>query len=772
MSNAQPSTGNITTTTQNSNGILGAWATVAGASGNDWAANSGVANAAGGSNIVAYTGYTNDYTSTAATTPNGNYGWGAGNNTSMISTNSTTTNAVASGSTTNSLKFGASSNYTITLSGANTITSGGIILTGIGAAAANTIGGTGTLTVGTAANELDVAALGASASGSMTINAAILDNGSGTTSLTFTGSTLVLGNAGNTYGGATTINNGILKISADHDLGAPPATATPGDLVIDGAQLVATAGFTLNANRGIALGASGASGEGITVSTGTLAYAGTIANFGPINSFLAYTGPGTLALSGSNTYSGGTQISGGILNIASDAALGATTAAPNILLNVNGTLQLANGFSGALSSSRSILANGTLANPASIDTNGNGTSAAPIAYSGSLTVSGALAKAGSGFFELDSTPTLNNGGSLMVTGGSLRLTYASTPSHVTSFGASVSPGATLELAGAASQLSNAVNVTNAGTLLVSSTTSQTVGTVIGGSHASPTGATVVNGGSSLTAYQLVQNSLTIHGTGTSAATAGAVTLVPSGSGSTTNPTAPNNINFSSSLLSLSIDNNGGALMTGARVYFGTLDIGNNGLVIAYGSGADPYVNIDDMIRSGFDSAHWDGTGITSSLARAAANSHTPLNIGLLDFTPGLHGDGTFMVFQGQTVTTNAILVGLTYMDDINLFGDMSLQHAASDALLFAANFGVGTTWSVGDLTHDGVINSADALLFAANYATGLPSLYGTTGGATQLGSAVGGTAAVPEPASVLLAAMAAAAGLAAARVARRRKASL
>ena len=129
-----------------------------------------------------------------------------------------------------------------------------------------------------------------------------------------------------------------------------------------------------------------------------------------------------------------------------------------------------------------------------------------------------------------------------------------------------------------------------------------------------------------------------------------------------------------------------------------------------------------MIRSGFDSAHWDGTGITSSLGRAAANSHTPLNIGLLDFTPGLHGDGTFMVFQGQTITTNAVLVGLTYMDDILLAGDMSVQHAASDALLFAANYGVGTTWSVGDLTHVGQIGSPDALLFAANYATGLPSL--------------------------------------------------
>ena len=149
-----------------------------------------------------------------------------------------------------------------------------------------------------------------------------------------------------------------------------------------------------------------------------------------------------------------------------------------------------------------------------------------------------------------------------------------------------------------------------------------------------------------------------------------------------------------------------------------------------------------------------GTAPESPAARPQrrSNSHTPLNIGLIDFTPGLHGDGTFIVFQGQTITTNAILLRLTYMDDIGLYGDMSTQHAASDALLFAANYGVGTTWSVGDLTHDGVINSGDALLFAANYATGLSSLDGSTGGAVGIGE---NAAPVPEPATVVLALLAA-----------------
>jgi len=147
---------------------------------------------------------------------------------------------------------------------------------------------------------------------------------------------------------------------------------------------------------------------------------------------------------------------------------------------------------------------------------------------------------------------------------------------------------------------------------------------------------------------------------------------------------------------------------------------------------------------------------------------TPLNIGLLDFTPGVgnYSHTTFISFEGQTITTNAILVRLTYMDDIVLAGDMSQNNATSDALLFAANYGAGTTWSVGDLVHDGgPIDSSDALLFAANYTVGLPSLDGSTGNA----AALGGTAAVPEPASVALAAMASL-GLALAGIQKRRAA--
>jgi len=264
------------------------------------------------------------------------------------------------------------------------------------------------------------------------------------------------------------------------------------------------------------------------------------------------------------------------------------------------------------------------------------------------------------------------------------------------------------------------------------------------------GNTVVAAGANMTAYQIRQNSLTINA-------GGAMTLLPSGSGSTTNPAAPNNINFSSTLTSLSIAGT-------TNAWTGTLDIGNNGLVIVYGSGTDPYTTIDNMIASGYDGGSWQGTGITSTLAAAAAaiGSKVPaLNIGLIDFTPGAgnYTNATTMVFEGQTITADAILLRLTYMDDLLLVGNMMGSNSSSDALLFAANYGSGTTWSVGDITHDGTIGSSDALLFAANFSTTYPSLDGTTGNEAALSGAAAALGApagqrpVPEPSPAILAAI-------------------
>ncbi len=328
-------------------------------------------------------------------------------------------------------------------------------------------------------------------------------------------------------------------------------------------------------------------------------------------------------------------------------------------------------------------------------------------------------------------------GSTTISGGLLRLATGGSLASLS--GVSISGTGVLELAGSSSGLSNTMIVNNNSTSpngLHVTGTNQVVNTVNG------TGNTVVGDTStaSLTAYQIKQNSLTVGASGT-------VTLSPSGSGSVTNPTGPNNNTYSVTTL--------GSLTIAAG---GTLDIGNNALVIAYGASgnADPYATILSLIRSGYANGLWTGTGITSSIARAAeqiGSSVPPLNIAVVDFVPNGPGFGPSVVFEGQTITNSAVLVRLTYMDDLVVSGDMAQANATSDALFFAANYGSGTTWTVGDITHDGVIDTNDALLFAANYVVGLPSLDGTTGNAVVLGGNFGGGAAVPEPASMALAAL-------------------
>ncbi|HEV2328059.1 MAG TPA: autotransporter-associated beta strand repeat-containing protein, partial [Verrucomicrobiae bacterium] len=126
--------------------------------------------------------------------------------------------------------------------------------------------------------------------------------------------------AANTFAGPLSILGGSVAAGADANLGAAPVSATPGDIVINGGALHATSSFTINANRGIAVGsASGGSGT-IQVDTGsTLTYSGVIANNGGSGG-LSKSSFGGLVLSGANTYTGPTVIQNGLLTLNFGAA--------------------------------------------------------------------------------------------------------------------------------------------------------------------------------------------------------------------------------------------------------------------------------------------------------------------------------------------------------------------------------------------------------------------------------------------------------------------
>jgi autotransporter-associated beta strand protein len=124
---------------------------------------------------------------------------------------------------------------------------------------------------------------------------------------------LTLG-AANTFNGGLAIQGGTVAVGSDANLGAVPGTATPGSISINGSNstLRSTASFTLNANRGIALGPTSGSGAGIfDVPAGvTLTYSGIMANNGGTGG-LTKLEFGGLTLSGANTYTGPTTILNG-----------------------------------------------------------------------------------------------------------------------------------------------------------------------------------------------------------------------------------------------------------------------------------------------------------------------------------------------------------------------------------------------------------------------------------------------------------------------------
>lgn len=221
-------------------------------------------------------------------------------------------------------------------------------------------------------------------SGTLTVNQTAAGNLAGlitgTGGLTLSSSSsnvLTLNNASNSYSGNTTLNGGTLSISADDNLGTAPGVATPGKLAFNGGTLKNSASFTLDANRGIALNASGGT---IEVDTGaTVTYNGIMAGAGAFTK----TGAGTLILGGLNTYTDNTAINAGIVSLTNSTGLSATT---NISVASGGTLDL--NFNAA-----------TFANTNPINLNGSNAltlSGANITVNNPLTINSAATISGTG----------------------------------------------------------------------------------------------------------------------------------------------------------------------------------------------------------------------------------------------------------------------------------------------------------------------------------------------------------------------------------------
>ncbi len=137
---------------------------------------------------------------------------------------------------------------------------------------------------------------------------------------------------------------------------------------------------------------------------------------------------------------------------------------------------------------------------------------------------------------------------------------------------------------------------------------------------------------------------------------------------------------------------------------GTLDIGNNRIIIDYSSPAtDPIASIAAWIKAGFDDGDTPGAGpsiISSDIAADDLASGLSYGIG--------YADGADSVVAG--LPSGEIEIMFTLLGDANLDGTVNSE----DFTPFSANLGKNGSWDQGDFNYDGTVNAEDFTAFSAN----------------------------------------------------------
>jgi uncharacterized protein YjbI with pentapeptide repeats len=190
----------------------------------------------------------------------------------------------------------------------------------------------------------------------------------------------------------------------------------------------------------------------------------------------------------------------------------------------------------------------------------------------------------------------------------------------------------------------------------------------------------------------------------------------------------------------------------------TFDITDNAAIADY-SGASPVATVRDKVLSGRGGSGlgkgWNGTGITSSAA-ATANTTEPESRSVGYAENSTMPLGPLTSFRGQPVDGTSILIAYTRTGDVNLDGVVN----DDDVTIVGATYAPGVSqpsWALGDFDYNGFVDDDDVTLLGTFYD---PAAAPLVGAPAELGNsgATAAVAAVPEPASLLLAFVAVAVG--------------
>ena len=688
--------GTLTTTTQNTGGsILGGYATFGG---NTWAVSAG-----DGTNPGAITGLAaGSYTpSVAATTAPGS--------TADVDFQASNTTAYT-GQTINSLRFNTAAALTLTLSGTNIITTGGILNTSTVGANNSTITG-GTLE-GSAAGELIVT--NTDASNSIQIASIIANNGTAT-GLTKSGVGQLGLNSANTYTGPTVINAGILQLQNSF-----------GGKILNTSGVVTAAGASLSFSGGNIGGSESGLVGGVISGAG-----GVIDNQGnPNTSFTldkanTYTGPtimnnrGVLVSSAAAVYDGsGNMISSGV---GVNSALTITNFAGDTFL-LNSNTQFGSLSTGATAASGAT-ADGIELNGFNLITGGDNTSAtfnSPIsggAFPGggagaARNIGGNLTKIGAGTQTLGGNNLYT--GSTTITGGTLSIATIANGGFATTgtgTGTTANPSNQLTLANATGAVPG-----------------QVIEAAILGS-----GAEVISSVSG--------NVVTLNGTTTAAATNTPVAFgTANGLGISTN--AASNLVLNGGTLQYT----GAAASTDRLFTVGATTAGATGTLDASGTGALNFTNTGAIAYGTTNQTRTLGLTGTSTAANTLAPSIADNGAGAVSLNKTGVGSWTLTgnnTYTGTTTVSGGILnatgtgpnkaLGGTTGIAINNGGTLLL--GAANQASTAAAITVGTTAAQTPASTTGILSVAAG----ANQGVAATSTGGTVNGSVTTGGTPDGT---------------------------------
>jgi autotransporter-associated beta strand protein len=477
-----------------------------------------------------------------------------------------------------------------------------------------------------------------------------------------------------------------------------------------------TANTSANTNNAILLSRAGTTTFNVGVTgdgRGDLLVSARLIDGNGVVGSLTKTGLGTMVLSGSNSYSGGTFVNGGTLQFSSDAQLGNATSG----ITLNGGQLKNNDSTPVVAATRTItlgtnggylmsgwyknstyLSSITGAGPLGISwDSGTVTLAGSNSYTGTTTIG--TTNAPSWWNDAAANTTLKLAHSNALVGGGA-LAFGSSPNSNT---------ATLDLAGYSASvggLTGAINavITNTTGTLSTLTLGVTSNSSFGGKMAGSI-ALVKNGSGTETL-----SGLNTH-TGTTTINAGTLQV---GNGGTSGTLGSGNVANNSSLVFNRSDNYGGSISntisgSGSLTVMGgslTLSASNSYSGLTKVSGGTLVVNgsIDGAIHVD-TAAALKGSG---SIAGAAtiAGTHGPGN------SPGIQSFGSSLSYKSTSTvllefTQNSTTGRGTSFDGINVAGDLSFDPGAVMSLTFNGS-GSSVNWN--DQLWNNYIKTSDGWL--------------------------------------------------------------